>query len=189
MAPAEAHGPDERAVFAGSMDGRTLYVVPYCMGPIDSRHCRVCGVEITDSPYVVANMRLMTRMGQPALERIEREGHFSSRVFTRPANWTRKSATSCISPKNSAFRVMVRATAAMHCLGKKCHALRIASYQARTEGWLAEHMLIVGIENPQGEVPLHRRGISLGLRQNQPGPADPARSLSRRRGWKVLDRR
>ena len=74
MAPAEAHAL-MNGLFAGSMDGRTLYVVPYCMGPIDSPLSR-CGVEITDSPYVVANMRLMTRMGQPALERIEREGHF-----------------------------------------------------------------------------------------------------------------
>ena len=72
MAPAEAHAKID-ALFEGCMEGRTLYVVPYCMGPIDSPLAR-CGVEITDSPYVVANMRLMTRMGAAALARIEREG-------------------------------------------------------------------------------------------------------------------
>src|SRR5690606_17790084 len=72
MAPADAHAKID-ALFDGCMQGRTLYVVPYCMGPVDSPLAR-CGVEITDSPYVVANMRLMTRMGAPALARIEREG-------------------------------------------------------------------------------------------------------------------
>ncbi|MEE4330673.1 MAG: phosphoenolpyruvate carboxykinase, partial [Wenzhouxiangella sp.] len=74
MDPAEAHAL-MNGLFAGCMEGRTLYVVPYCMGPIDSPLAR-CGVEITDSPYVVVNMRLMTRMGAAALERIEREGRF-----------------------------------------------------------------------------------------------------------------
>src|SRR5690242_13751073 len=74
MDPAEAHAKID-ALFAGCMKGRTLYVIPYCMGPIDSPLSR-CGVEITDSPYVVANMRIMTRMGAAALARIEREGHF-----------------------------------------------------------------------------------------------------------------
>ena len=72
MAPADAHAKME-GLFAGCMKGRTMYVIPYCMGPIDSPYSR-CGVEITDSPYVVANMKLMTRMGKPALERIEAEG-------------------------------------------------------------------------------------------------------------------
>ena len=74
MAPADAHAKME-ALYAGCMRGRTMYVVPYCMGPIDSPLAR-CGVEITDSPYVVANMRIMTRMGASALARIEREGSF-----------------------------------------------------------------------------------------------------------------
>ncbi|HEY8506753.1 MAG TPA: hypothetical protein VIL32_00265, partial [Steroidobacteraceae bacterium] len=74
MAPAEAHAK-MRELFKGCMKDRTLYVVPYCMGPIDSPYSR-CGVEITDSPYVVLNMAIMTRMGRPALERIAREGTF-----------------------------------------------------------------------------------------------------------------
>ena len=74
MAPDEAHAKID-ALFDGCMRGRTMYVIPYCMGPIDSPLSR-CGVEVTDSPYVVANMRIMTRMGAPALARIEREGSF-----------------------------------------------------------------------------------------------------------------
>ncbi len=81
MAPAEAHAKID-ALFAGSMRGRTLYVIPYCMGPMDSPAAR-CGVEITDSPYVVANMRIMTRMGAGALARIEREGQSGERTFVK----------------------------------------------------------------------------------------------------------
>ncbi len=147
MAPAEAHAKMD-ALFAGCMRGRTLYVVPYCMGPIDSKLAR-CGVEITDSAYVAANMRIMTRMGAAALARIEREGTFvrglhsigeldPERRFIMhfPAELTIKSFGSGYG--GNAL------------LGKKCHALRIASSQARDEGWLAEHMLILGVENPTG---------------------------------------
>ena len=74
MSPEEGHAKMD-ALFAGCMQGRTMYVIPYCMGPVASPYSR-CGVEITDSPYVVANMKLMTRMGSKALERIEREGTF-----------------------------------------------------------------------------------------------------------------
>ena len=81
MDPAEAHAKID-ALFAGCMRGRTLYVIPYCMGPIDSPLAR-CGVEITDSPYVVANMRIMTRMGAAALARIEREGLLADKVFVK----------------------------------------------------------------------------------------------------------
>ena len=75
MAPADAHAKID-ALFEGAMKGRTMYVIPYCMGPIKSPYARL-GVEITDSPYVVVNMRIMTRMGAPALERIEKEGTFA----------------------------------------------------------------------------------------------------------------
>src|SRR4029079_6670600 len=83
MDPAEAHAKVD-ALFDGAMRGRTMYVIPYCMGPIDSPISR-CGVEITDSPYVVANMRIMTRMGTPALERIEREGAEAAARGAEPA--------------------------------------------------------------------------------------------------------
>jgi phosphoenolpyruvate carboxykinase (GTP) len=149
IAPAQAHAQMD-ALFAGCMKGRTLYVVPYCMGPIDSAFSR-CGVEITDSAYVVLNMQLMTRMGRAALERITDDGTFVKGLHS----------TGELDPKRRFIMHFPEELSIMSfgsgyggnaLLGKKCHALRIASWQARTEGWLAEHMLIVGIENPQGEI-------------------------------------
>ncbi|MFU8830617.1 MAG: phosphoenolpyruvate carboxykinase (GTP) [Wenzhouxiangella sp.] len=149
MAPAEAHAL-MNGLFSGCMAGRTLYIVPYCMGPIDSPLSR-CGVEITDSPYVVVNMRLMTRMGSAALERIERDGHFVKGLHsTGELDPERRYIMHF--PEELSIQSFGSGYGGNALLGKKCHALRIASYQARTEGWLAEHMLIVGIENPAGEV-------------------------------------
>jgi phosphoenolpyruvate carboxykinase (GTP) len=148
MAPADAHKKMEE-LYAGCMRGRTLYVVPYCMGPIDSPLAR-CGVEITDSPYVVANMRIMTRMGESALKRIEREGSFVKGLHSiGDLNPDRRFIMHF--PEELSIQSFGSGYGGNALLGKKCHALRIASYQARTEGWLAEHMLIVGIENPKGE--------------------------------------
>ena len=139
-----------QALYAGCMRGRTLYVVPYCMGPIESPYSR-CGVEITDSPYVVVNMQLMTRMGADALARIEREGSFVRGLHS----------TGELDPQNRFIMHFPQELSIMSygsgyggnaLLGKKCHALRIASWQARQEGWLAEHMLILGLESPAGEV-------------------------------------
>ena len=139
-----------RELFKNCMTGRTLYVVPYCMGPMDSPFSR-CGVEITDSAYVVLNMQLMTRMGRAALERIARDGKFVKGLHS----------TGDLDPKRRFIMHFPEELSIMSfgsgyggnaLLGKKCHALRIASWQARNEGWLAEHMLIVGIENPQGDI-------------------------------------
>ncbi len=147
-APAEAHAKID-ALFAGCMRGRTMYVIPYCMGPIDSPISR-CGVELTDSPYVVANMRIMTRMGAAALARIERDGSFVKGLHsTGELDPDRRFIMHF--PEELTIKSYGSGYGGNALLGKKCHALRIASYQARTEGWLAEHMLIVGIENPQGE--------------------------------------
>jgi len=149
MAPADAHRKMD-ALFAGCMKGRTMYVVPYCMGPIDSPFSR-CGVEITDSAYVVLNMKLMTRMGRPALERISRDGSFVKGLHSiGDLNPERRFIMHF--PEELSIKSFGSGYGGNALLGKKCHALRIASWQARTEGWLAEHMLIVGIENPQGEV-------------------------------------
>jgi len=148
MDPEEAHAKIDN-LFRGAMRGRTLYVIPYCMGPIDSPYAR-CGVEITDSPYVVANMRIMTRMGTPALQRIEREGTFVKGLHsTGDLNPDRRFIMHF--PEELTIKSIGSGYGGNALLGKKCHALRIASWQARTEGWLAEHMLIMGVQNPQGE--------------------------------------
>ena len=147
MKPDEAHAKVD-ALFDGCMRGRTMYVIPYCMGPIDSPLSR-CGVEITDSPYVVANMRIMTRMGAAALARIEREGHFVKGLHSiGELDPDRRFIMHF--PEELTIKSYGSGYGGNALLGKKCHALRIASHQARNEGWLAEHMLILGIENPQG---------------------------------------
>jgi phosphoenolpyruvate carboxykinase (GTP) len=149
IAPDQAHIQMD-SLFAGCMKGRTLYVVPYCMGPIDSPFSR-CGVEITDSAYVVLNMQLMTRMGRAALERIARDGKFVRGLHsTGDLNPERRFIMHF--PEELSIKSFGSGYGGNALLGKKCHALRIASWQARTEGWLAEHMLIVGVENPQGEI-------------------------------------
>jgi phosphoenolpyruvate carboxykinase (GTP) len=149
MAPAEAHRKMDE-LFKGCMKGRTLYVVPYCMGPIDSPLSR-CGVEITDSAYVVLNMKIMTRMGRGALERIAREGTFVKGLHsTGDLNPDRRFIMHF--PEELSIKSFGSGYGGNALLGKKCHALRIASWQARTEGWLAEHMLIVGVQNPKGDI-------------------------------------
>ena len=153
MAPEEGHAEID-ALFDGCMQGRTLYVVPYCMGPIDSPLSR-CGVEITDSAYVVANMRIMTRMGAPALARIEREGQLDDGVFVKGLHSIGELDPErrfiMHFPEELTIKSFGSGYGGNALLGKKCHALRIASHQAKSEGWLAEHMLILGLENPQGE--------------------------------------
>jgi len=148
MAPREAHAKMD-ALFEGCMKGRTMYVIPYCMGPIESKLAR-CGVEITDSPYVVANMRTMTRMGAAALKRIEGGDSFV-RGLHSIGELDPERRFIMHFPDELTIKSFGSGYGGNALLGKKCHALRIASHQARNEGWLAEHMLIVGIENPQGE--------------------------------------
>jgi phosphoenolpyruvate carboxykinase (GTP) len=148
MAPGDAH-EKMRSLFAGCMKGRTLYVVPYCMGPLDSPLARY-GVEITDSAYVVLNMHIMTRMGRPALELISRTGKFVKGLHSIGELDPNRRFIMHF-PEELLIESFGSGYGGNALLGKKCHALRIASYQARTEGWLAEHMLIVGLQSPQGE--------------------------------------
>ena len=148
MSPADGHAKMD-ALFDGCMKGRTMYVIPYCMGPIDSPLSR-CGVEITDSPYVVANMRIMTRMGAAALARIEREGSFVKGLHSIGELDPNRRFIMHF-PEELTIKSYGSGYGGNALLGKKCHALRIASHQAKSEGWLAEHMLILGLENPQGE--------------------------------------
>ncbi len=148
MAPVEARAR-MRGLFQGCMRGRTLYVVPYCMGPLDSPYAR-CGVEITDSAYVVLNMAIMTRMGRAALERIAGDETFVRGLHsTGDLDPARRYIMHY--PEELAIESFGSGYGGNALLGKKCHALRIASWQARTEGWLAEHMMIVGLESPAGE--------------------------------------
>ncbi len=149
QAPAEAKQL-MKSCFAGCMRGRTLYVIPYCMGPIDSPYAR-CGVEITDSPYVVANMYLMTRVGKPALKRIEKDKTFVKGLHST-GELDPKRRYIVHFPEELTIMSYGSGYGGNALLGKKCHALRIASYQARTEGWLAEHMLIVGVQSPAGDI-------------------------------------
>jgi phosphoenolpyruvate carboxykinase (GTP) len=148
MDPQAAH-EKMRELFRGCMRGRTLYVIPYCMGPVDSPLSR-CGVEITDSPYVAINMLIMTRAGRCALERIAREGTFVRGLHsTGELDPNRRFIMHF--PEELSIESFGSGYGGNALLGKKCHALRIASWQAREEGWLAEHMLIVGLRSPRGE--------------------------------------
>jgi phosphoenolpyruvate carboxykinase (GTP) len=149
MSPAEAHSK-VWPLFAGAMKGRTLYVVPYLMGPASSPHSKV-GVEITDSPYVVVNMRIMTRMGKVALDRLGPSDDFVKGLHSL-GDLNPERRFICHFPQTKEIWSIGSGYGGNALLSKKCFALRIASTQARNEGWLAEHMLILGMEDPAGNV-------------------------------------
>ncbi len=148
MAPQDAYNK-LGALFAGSMKGRTMYVVPYVMGPLGGASSKI-GVELTDSAYVVLNMGIMTRMGAAALEMLGTDGDFNKGLHSvLDCHPDRRFI--CHFPQDNAIWSIGSGYGGNVLLGKKCLALRIGSYLGRKEGWLAEHMLILGVESPEGQ--------------------------------------
>ena len=138
------------AIFDGSMKGRTMYVVPYIMGPADSPFSKV-GIELTDSIYVALNMGIMTRMGKVALDRLGSSNEFN-RGMHSVADCNPERRFICHFPQDNTIWSVGSGYGGNALLGKKCLALRIASSLAKKEGWLAEHMLILEAESPDGDV-------------------------------------
>lgn len=149
MAPDEMYAKLNK-LYDGSMKGRTMYIIPYSMGPVGSPFSKI-GIELTDSIYVVLNMNIMTRIGTKVIEALGEDGDFVKCLHAKKdVNPDERYIVHF--PQDNTIMSVNSAYGGNVLLGKKCFALRIASYQGMQEGWMAEHMLILGLENPQGEV-------------------------------------
>ncbi|MBR7110719.1 MAG: phosphoenolpyruvate carboxykinase (GTP), partial [Clostridia bacterium] len=149
MDPKEAYSKVGE-IFKGSMKGKTMYVIPYSMGAVGSKFSKV-GIEITDSIYVVVSMNIMTRIGTKVLEALGDSNDFVRGLHAK-ADLDADKRYILHFPEDNTIWSVNSGYGGNVLLGKKCFALRIASYQGKNEGWMAEHMLILGVENPQGEV-------------------------------------
>jgi len=137
------------AIYRGSMKGRTMYVIPFIMGPAGSPGSKV-GIQLSDSVYVTLNMRIMTRMGQAALDQLSDSNEFT-RCMHGMADLNIERRFICHFPEDNTIWSVGSAYGGNALLGKKCLALRIGSYLGKTQGWMAEHMLILGIKTPEGK--------------------------------------
>jgi len=139
-----------RPMYDGVMKGQTMYVIPYSMGPVTSPISKV-GVELTDSIYVVLNMNIMTRMGAAAFDKLGETSNDFVRGLHSKADVDPENRYICHFPEDNTIWSINSAYGGNVILSKKCFALRIASFQGKNEGWMAEHMLILGVEKPNGE--------------------------------------
>ena len=166
------------AWLSGSMHGRTMYVIPYLMGPAGSSMSRV-GIMVTDSAYVVASMHMMTRVGQVALQHMRSEDDFIAGLHSL-GDLSPERRLILQFPEEKLIWSVGSGYGGNALLGKKCHALRIASWQARQEGWLAEHMLIIGVEDPDGQITYFAAAMP-----SASGKTNLAMVDSRLPGWRV----
>ena len=149
MSPRAAYAKAKQ-IFKGAMRGRIMYVIPFSMGPVGSSFSKI-GIELTDSRYVVLNMMIMTRVGEEVLRQLEKEGKFTKCLHSK-ADLDINKRLILHFPEDSAIWSVGSGYGGNVLLGKKCLSLRIASYMGKREKWLAEHMLIMGIERPDGRI-------------------------------------
>ena len=181
MAPAEMYAK-LRKLYAGSMRGRTMYVIPYSMGVVGSPFAKY-GIELTDSIYVVLNMAIMTRVGQNVLDALGDSPDYVKGLHAK-ADLDPENRYIVQFPQDNTIMSVNSGYGGNVLLGKKCFALRIATCLGRDEGWMAEHMLILGIQNPQGEVRYLAAAFPSACGKTNLAMLIPP-AVYREKGWKV----